>query len=114
MPSTKATELRVRRVALPALTFRAVAQDGELKIAEFDTTFNLTAGNWMVALDFAPKDCDGSRWRREERTFSQLQSGLQIPEDYCQHGRVRARIVDARTSEPLTEWSAVSDIETIR
>ena len=93
---------------LPSLKFRAVADGGVLRIAEFESEYDLECNDWMVALDLAPAACRTDFWRREQHSFAVLQSGLKLPTAYCANARVRAKLVHTRSGEALTEWSDVS------
>jgi hypothetical protein len=98
---------------LPALDFAAVNRNGRLEVAELGTAIKNTNGQFIVAIDVANSTCRPGTWRRIESSLAQLSGGVRLPHDFYRDSRVRARLLNSKTMEPLTEWSKISSVRNV-
>ncbi len=98
---------------LPPLDFAAVNRKGRLEVAELETAMKNTNGQFIIAIDVANSSCSPGTWRRIESSVAQLSKGVRLPQDFYRDSRVRARLLNSKTMEPLTEWSKVSSVRNV-
>jgi hypothetical protein len=98
---------------LPPLDFAAVNRKGRLEVAELGTAMKNTNGQFIIAIDVASSSCSPGSWRRIESSVAQLSQGVRLPQDFYRDSRVRARLLNSKTMEPLTEWSKVSSVRNV-